>query len=136
MLLDELKHIASLLHGGESVTVNFKTSFDCETVETVVAFANTHGGTILVGIANNGSVTGTTVGKETLNDWLGQIKSSTSPMVIPDIESFSMSGKTVVAIKVGEYPVKPVKTKGRYFKRIASSNHQLSLSELNNLYMQ
>lgn len=126
----------ALLAHGESANLEFKASFDRETIETVVAFANARGGTILVGVGDNGSIRGVTVGKETLNDWLGQIKSATSPMVIPDIEAITLADKSVVAITVGEYPVKPVNTRGKYFKRVASSNHQLSLSEITDMYMQ
>jgi ATP-dependent DNA helicase RecG len=81
-------------------------------------------------------VRGTTIGKETLNDWLGQIKSATSPSIIPDIDAVQIDGKWVVIIHINEYPVKPVHTKGRYYKRLASSNHQLGLSEITDLYLQ
>ncbi|GJQ48175.1 MAG: ATP-dependent DNA helicase [Candidatus Kuenenia stuttgartiensis] len=128
--------IRVFLRDGESHTVEFKSSFDRETIETVVAFANTQGGAIFVGVADTGTIKGVTLGKETLNEWLGQIKSTTSPTVIPDIEATAIKGKTVVVIRVNEYPVKPVNTKGKYFKRIATSNHQLSLSEITDLYMQ
>ena len=131
-----VKDIGTLLRDGESRTLEFKSSFDRETIETVVAFANAGGGVILIGVSDKGVVTGVSLGKETMNEWLGQIKSATSPMVIPDIEAHSGEGKTVVAIIVGEYPVKPVNTRGKYFKRIASSNYQLTLSEITDLYMQ
>lgn len=77
-----------------------------------------------------------TIGKESLNEWLGQIKSATSPAIIHDIAATKINGKNVAVISVGEYPVKPVNTKGKYFKRVASSNHQLRLSEITDLYMQ
>lgn len=125
--------INRLLESGESQTVEFKTSFGRETIETLVAFANAQGGSVLVGVAYDALVKGVTLGKETLNDWLGQIKSATSPSIIPDIDAVMMGGKNVVT---DEYPVKPVNTKGKYFKRIATSNHQLTLSEITDLYMQ
>ena len=131
-----LSDIDVLVRAGESYTVEFKTSFNRETIESLVAFANAQGGTVLIGIADDGSVCGVTIGKETLNDWLGQVKSATSPSIIPDIGAFQVEGRTVVAIQVGEYPVKPINTRGRYFKRIAGANHQLSLSEITDLYMQ
>jgi ATP-dependent DNA helicase RecG len=37
---------------------------------------------------------------------------------------------------VAEFPVKPVSTRGRYYKRIASSNHALALNEIADLYLQ
>ena len=124
------------LQAGESQTLEFKTSFDKATIESLVAFANTKGGSVLVGVKDNGDVQGITLGKETLNEWLGQIKSATSPALIPDLETEVVNGKTVVIICMPEFPVKPVNTRGRYFKRVASSNHQLGLSEISDMYMQ
>lgn len=134
--MTSIKDIAIGINAGESQALEFKSSFDREAIETIVAFANACGGNVLIGVADNGSIKGVSVGKETLNEWLGQIKSSTSPSIIPDLESVTVEDNTIVVIRVGEYPVKPVSTKGKYFKRIASSNHQLSLSEITDMYMQ
>ena len=131
-----LPDIETLLKTGESQAVEFKASFGREALESLVAFANAQGGTVLIGITDDGNVCGTTVGKETLNDWLGRIKSVTSPAIIPDMSAVQVEDKWVVRIHIDEYPVKPVNTKGRYFKRIATSNHQLSLSEITDLYLQ
>jgi ATP-dependent DNA helicase RecG len=131
-----METILDLIKNGESETVEFKTSFDREAIESLVAFANTRGGSVLIGVADDGSVRGATLGKETLNDWMVQIKSATSPAIIPDIKAFQVEGRTVAAIQVGEYPVKPISTRGRYFKRVATANHQLRLSEITDLYMQ
>ncbi len=128
-------NIPELLSSGESETVEFKTSFGREAVETIVAFANTRGGTLLAGVKDDGRVCGITTGKETLNQWLEQIKSKTSPTIIPDITAHDISDRTVVAVQIAEYPVKPVNTRGRYFKRVSSSNQQLTLAEINEFYM-
>jgi ATP-dependent DNA helicase RecG len=128
--------INELICVGESLTLEYKSSFDRKTIETLVAFANANGGTVLVGVKDNGNVPGVSLGKETLNEWLGKVKLSTSPSIIPDIEAFDIDGKIVVAIRISEYPIKPINTRGKYFKRIASSNHQLSLKEITDLYMQ
>ena len=50
--------ISKLIHSGESETVEFKENFDKETVETVSAFANTKGGTILIGAAAERGIEG------------------------------------------------------------------------------
>ncbi len=89
------ERINEMIRQGESLTVEFKSTFDRETIETLVAFANTEGGTVLVGVADDGAVRGVTVGKETLNDWLGQVKSATSPSIIPDIPSPSWPRTTI-----------------------------------------
>ena len=113
--------IPDLISLGESETVEFKTSIGREAVETIVAFTNTQGGTLLAGVKDDGRVCGITTSKETLNQWLEQIKSTTSPAIIPDITAHDISGRTVVAIQISEYPVKPVNTRGRYLKYMISS---------------
>ena len=131
----KITNITAILDSGESETIEFKTTFGREAIETLVAFANTNGGTVFIGVKDNAAICGVDIGKETLNQWLGQIKSATSPSIIPDLTSHSISGQTVVSIDINEYPVKPVSTRGKYFKRVASSNQQLTLTEINALYM-
>lgn len=130
------QEIQQLIENGEGLKVEFKTSFNKEIIETVVAFANTSGGLVLIGVSDKGQVSGINLGKETLIEWLGQIKLATSPSVIPDIFTIKMDQKDIVVISVSEYPIKPVNSKGKYFQRKAASNHQLSLSEITDIYMQ
>jgi len=70
---------------GENQTIEFKTSFQREVIETVVAFANAIGGKILVGVTNTGEIIGLELSKESLQNWINQIKQNTSPTVIPDM---------------------------------------------------
>ena len=58
--------IEMLLKAGESQIVEFKASFDKEVIETLCAFANTTGGSILLGVDNRGIVQGVELGRETL----------------------------------------------------------------------
>ena len=116
--------------------MEFKTSFDKASIAALVAIANAQGGTVLLGVSDAGSVQGVTLGKETLNEWLGQIKSATSPALIPEIIAHSIDGKTIVDIEIGEFPVKPVNTRGRYYKRDRQFKPALNTSEIADLYMQ
>ena len=72
----------------ESLTVEFKTSFNEDVIETLVAFSNTKGGTVYIGVSDKGKAQGITVGKETIQNWLNQIKGKTSPQIIPDAEIY------------------------------------------------
>ena len=45
-------------------------------------------------------------------------------------------GKTVVALVIAEYPIKPVACKGRYYRRVKNANHQMTVSEVVNLHLQ
>lgn len=44
-------------------------------------------------------------------------------------------GKNIVLFTVNEYPVKPVAFRDRYYKRVANSNHRLTLTEIANLHL-
>ena len=126
MAEDSTLPLVDLIDSGESQTLEFKSSFDKACIETLVAFANAQGGSVLVGVSDAGVLSGVTLGKETLNEWVGQIKHSTTPSLIPEISSHDINGKTIVQIQVDEFPVKPVNTKGRYFKRVTNSNQSLA----------
>jgi len=55
-------HVRRLIQDGESLTVEFKSDrgplSDAELLETVVCLANAQGGVLLIGVENDGSVTG------------------------------------------------------------------------------
>ena len=44
----------------ESQTVEFKASFNEDVIETLAAFSNTKGGTVYIGVSDNGKVQGIT----------------------------------------------------------------------------
>ena len=50
----------------ESETVEFKSSFNKEVIETIVAFSNTHGGKIYVGINEKSDIVGVDVSDESI----------------------------------------------------------------------
>ena len=120
----------------EDAIVEFKTSFTDEVVVALVAFANTKGGTVYVGVDDRGAVSGVQLGKETTAQWLNTIKVKTTPALIPRVETFDFDGKTVVTLHIPEYPIKPVAIKGRYYKRIENSNHLLDTVEITNMNLQ
>jgi ATP-dependent DNA helicase RecG len=70
----------------ESLTVEFKTSFNDEVIVSLVAFSNAKGGTVFVGVSDAGKAQGITIGKETIQNWINEIKSKTTPQIIPDVE--------------------------------------------------
>ncbi len=120
----------------ESEIVEFKVTFNAEAIETIVAFSNTKGGTVYIGITDLAEVKGVQLGKETIAQWINEIKSKTVPQLIPDMELIISEGKTIVAIRIGEYPVKPVAIRGRYFKRAHNSNHLMSAREVTDMHLQ
>lgn len=121
---------------GESDVLEFKTSFGGDVRETLWAFANHRGGTVLIGVSDDGRIVGTSCGSESLQAWANEIKQNTTPSIIPDVEMISIRGKSGVMFRVSEFPVKPVAFRDRYFKRVANSNHRMSLTDIANIHMQ
>ena len=129
-------NIQRLIAKGESEDLEFKKSFGKDVIETICAFANHRGGTVLIGVSDDRKVIGTVCSSESLQVWVNEIKQSTNPSIIPDVELLVVRGKSVVMFRVSEFPVKPVSFRDRYFKRVANSNHRLSLTEIANIHLQ
>ena|SRR6185437_480685 len=110
--------IHELIASGESELIEFKSSFNDEAQETVGAFANTSGGTVLIGVANNGLVTGVDIGKKTLEDMANRIQESTDPRIQPSIAIVNHDNREVVVISVKQIMLGPVSIRGRYFRRV------------------
>lgn len=127
-----MKHIPTT----ESEQVEFKSSFNEDVIVSLVAFANTRGGSVYVGVADNGKITGVTLSTESVQQWLNSIKSKTEPSIMPDVEVLEIEGKQIVKIHIIEYPVKPLSIQGKYYRRVQNSNHLLSASEVSDCYMQ
>ena len=69
----------------EDSYTEFKSSFNDGVIESLTAFANTKGGRVLVGIADNGHpVKGFSIGDETLQKWVNEVKNKTQPSIISD----------------------------------------------------
>jgi ATP-dependent DNA helicase RecG len=128
--------LRKLIKGGETETVEFKAPFDKETLETSVAFANTKGGVILIGVSDKGEINGIQIGKETLKDWANQISQSTEPRIIPEIEIEEIDRKRIAVICIKEFPIKPVSIKGRCFRRVKNSNRVMQPHEIAEMHFQ
>ncbi|MBU1169562.1 MAG: putative DNA binding domain-containing protein [Proteobacteria bacterium] len=129
------KRIKELIKKGESGVLEFKTAFGKETIETLCAFANSDGGIVFIGINDKGNAIGVDANKESTQKWINQIKSSTYPAVVPDVEILKIKDKQIISLSVTSYPVKPVSFKGKYYKRKHNSNHLMDLSEIANEHL-
>ena len=112
--------IKELIEIGESETVEFKKSTGewKEIVETISAFANTRGGTILIGVDGKGNLIGVPIGKGTVEDLTNKILNNIEPKFYPEITVETVKGKKIIRIKVEMYPYDVVLSFGKPFKRI------------------
>ena len=68
--------------------------------------------------------------------YINEIKNKTRPSIIPEVEINALNGTEVLKFTIQEFPVKLVSCKGRYYKRIKNSNHQLSPQQISDLLLQ
>jgi ATP-dependent DNA helicase RecG len=115
--------IKNILTQGENLQVEFKSAFNAETIETLVAFANAKGGSVYIGISDLSKIIGVLIGTETINQWINEVKTKTLPMLIPDAEVIVSEGKNIVVLSIQEYPIKPVSFRGKYFNYCRGSEY-------------
>ena len=127
--------IKEIINNGESQSVEFKSSFQKDVIETIVAFANTKGGKIYIGITDGKKISGVHVSEETVQNYINTIKQNTTPTVIPDVEIIEVDNKKILVIDVLEYPIKPIAYKGRFYKRRQNSNHLMTPVEISDAHI-
>ena len=130
------EYLLTLINNGENSSVEFKVSFQKEAIESIVALSNLSGGYVFIGIDDQSNILGVSIENETIQNYVNQIKNSTEPSLIIDIEVIKINTKDILVIKVNEFPIKHVNYKGKYFKRVNNSNHQMNLMEISNMHLQ
>ncbi len=73
-------------------------------LKTLVAFANTAGGTLLVGIEDDGTVAGLDGVRDQEERLANTIADSIEPALLPDIEVVSVDGHDLLMVRVARWP--------------------------------
>jgi len=102
-----------LISKGEGLQLEFKQTFNAETIETLVAFANTTGGKVIIGVSDTGIITGVSINAESVQNWINEIKNKTAPSVVPETEVILIENKEVVLLSINEFPVKLVSCRNK-----------------------
>lgn len=101
-------HIRSLIESGESQTLDFKfeISDSKKIAKTFVAFANTDGGTLLIGVKDNGSIAGVRSEEEYY-----MIEAAAKMYCKPEVgfqtRRWNIDGKTILELNIPKSPQKP-----------------------------
>ncbi len=101
--------------------------------EIVASFANSDGGTILVGVNDDTQVQGTKIGRGTIENITNTITDNTDPVIYPKITTPTIDGKKIISIEVSSSDEKPHLAYGRPFKRAGSVTKLMSRSEYKRL---
>ena len=135
------------IFSGESKNIEYKVTLPDKSekyMKTIVAFANTQGGKLIVGVDDK---THEIVGVETeilfqLMDGIANaISDSCMPQIIPDIEPQTIDGKTVIIVSVEAGKNRPyyLKSKGKEngtYIRVAGTSRQAFPEKIRELEME
>lgn len=122
----------------ESETIEFKNSLSemDQILDTISAFSNTKGGTIYIGVADDGNINGVTIGKGTLETLANEIKLNTDPRLFPNIATEEINSEIIIKVTVQEYPIKPIWTKDKVFVRVGKTNQKITAEKIREMISQ
>ena len=114
-------------HQQEGKTLEFKREWTDRALEDLAAFANTRGGTLLVGIRRDGEIVGAAADDQEIQRLANLITARLG--ITPSIRVVDMAERPVIQIDVDPAPG-PVTCGGRYLRRVGSTNRDFAPDEL------
>ncbi|MEA1972079.1 MAG: putative DNA binding domain-containing protein [Candidatus Cloacimonadota bacterium] len=130
------KEIIEIISQKENSAVEFKN--DAVRPESlakeIVSFANTTGGTILIGVDDNGEISGTSKKEE----WVMNIaRNNLNPAISCEAFDYLIEEKRILLLDIPKGKNKPYQTiDGKFYIRVGSTNRQATQSELMRLFQQ
>ena len=133
--------LIELILNGENSGVEFKRDdvANERVAQELVALLNLEGGTVLLGVEDDGSITGTT--RENLEEWVAELcRVIINPPIIPFLSWVKNAepGRDVLAIRVPVGPDKPYarvhNNRLTYFIRVGSTSREASRDELQRMF--
>jgi ATP-dependent DNA helicase RecG len=116
-----ISRFLDLIRLGENSRVEFKSSgFRNESLaKEIVAFANMKGGTIFVGVEDNGEISGVENSQDLMERIIQICRNNIQPPLIPELISIPHKDKYIVVIEIEKGICKPyrVKSLNRYYIR-------------------
>lgn len=133
------EEILQLISGGENSSVEFKSASvkPDALAKEIIAFSNSGGGVILLGIEDNGRITGLPGGKN-FEEWAANIaRNNVIPAVQVEYSHIDIENKKVGIIDVSKGRDKPYQTSSHQFLvRVGSTNRTATQAELMRLFQQ
>ncbi len=137
----EKQSLKKIIAQGETTTVEFKSWVKAGSmkerinlvVPELIAFANSKGGTVYLGIEDNGDVTGC-FGKYDLQNICEIIYDKTRPPMFTDIEEIDYQEKKIISISVAPDGNTYATTDGRCLKRLGKNSKPYYPDEMSHIY--
>jgi ATP-dependent DNA helicase RecG len=119
-----------LIKEGEGLTVEFKEKYSPKIVQDIVAFANTKGGYILLGIDDNCKPKGEILSNKTKAEIIALARNC-EPSI--HIKSIRQMGKAAV-IEIAEGDEKPYSCAAGYYRRLDAVTQKMTQKEIHLVY--
>ncbi len=129
--MTDTEKINFLLKEGEGLTVEFKEHFTPRIDEDIVAFSNTRGGVILLGVRDD-----QTVGGETLTSDMKARINSVARNCNPPVQVKIKQIQDVVLIEVSQGEEKPYSCGSGYFRRLDGTTQKMTNHELRLMFQE
>ncbi len=123
--------IQILVQEGEALTVEFKEHFTPRIDEDIVAFANTKGGIILLGIRDDRTVSG----EKLTNDLKARIN-SVARNCNPPVQVKIKQSQNIIAIEAPQGEEKPYNCSSGYFRRLDGTTQKMTNHELRTMFQE
>lgn len=120
-----------LIDQGEGYNLEFKERFTDRIAIGMCAFANANGGRIVLGVADDGTITGMQI-SNTLKSQIHDIARKIDPALNIKLETI----QSVVIIEVPEGSNKPYSTHGKFYIRNGPNSQQLTREEIRAFFQQ
>ena len=136
---DKNKYVLELIAQGENSAIEFKqVEVRPESLaKELVAFSNTNGGVLLIGVDDCGEIIGIKA-RQDMEEWVANVvRNNIIPAICPDISKFEVNGKTIIIVEVNKGIDKPYQSiDGKYWLRVGSTNRMATKEELSRLFQQ
>lgn len=138
--MDE-QSLKKIIEQGETITVEFKSWIKANSmkdrinlvVPELIAFANSKGGTVYLGIEDDGNVTGC-FGNYDLQNICESIYEKTRPPMFTDIEEIDYQEKKIIAISVAYDGNTYATSDGRCLRRLGKNSKPYYPDEMSHIY--
>jgi ATP-dependent DNA helicase RecG len=125
------ENIKKLISEGENQFVELKREFSEGVLKTISAFANTSGGTLLIGVNDKKEVVGLDIRDSEFKNMVDKIVDSLGFQ--PEIKVVMFNNRKLVRIKVPKSSI-PIKYKGIYYKRVGNTTREMNTDELSRFF--
>ncbi len=130
------KDLRTLIAAGENSHIEFKSSsfHNDSFAKEVVAFANMKGGTIYIGITDEGQLQ--SIDKATEERVVNICRNAIQPAIIPEIETLVVEGQRILCVDIeqGKYKPYKVKNSNKFYIRAGSVSIEPTNEELIRLF--